>query len=192
MGLPRPAHRDQSRSAAGRQKAADGGHWRCAGNACRKYAQKFLDLQREQFKRIGVFGRWDDPYSTMTPQYESVVLATFYDFLEKEFRLQGPALGLLVHPRQDRAGRSRSRIRKPHQPDGLGEVRADRRSGDDSIPRSRERKFSPSSGPPRRGRFPRPWRWPFIPTKSMSRSNPAARFTSSPSNWPPSSPAKSG
>ncbi len=28
---------------------------------CRKYAQKFLDLQREQFKRIGVFGRWDRP-----------------------------------------------------------------------------------------------------------------------------------
>ena len=57
--------------------------------ACRKYAQKFLDLQREQFKRIGVFGRWDQPYSTMTPQYESVVLATFYDFLEKGFVYKG-------------------------------------------------------------------------------------------------------
>jgi isoleucyl-tRNA synthetase len=56
---------------------------------CRKYAQKFLDLQREQFKRIGVFGRWDEPYSTMTPQYESVVLATLYDFLEKEFVYKG-------------------------------------------------------------------------------------------------------
>jgi isoleucyl-tRNA synthetase len=57
--------------------------------ACRKYAQKFLDLQREQFKRIGVFGRWERPYSTMTPQYESVVLATFYDFLEKDFVYKG-------------------------------------------------------------------------------------------------------
>ena len=57
--------------------------------ACRKYAQKFLDLQREQFKRIGVFGRWGQPYSTMTPQYESVVLATFYDFLEKGFVYKG-------------------------------------------------------------------------------------------------------
>jgi isoleucyl-tRNA synthetase len=57
--------------------------------ACRKYAQKFLDLQREQFKRIGVFGRWDEPYSTMTPRYESVVLATFYDFLEKGFVYKG-------------------------------------------------------------------------------------------------------
>jgi isoleucyl-tRNA synthetase len=56
---------------------------------CRKYAQKFLDLQREQFKRIGVFGRWDRPYSTMTPAYEAVVLRTFYDFLEKGFVYKG-------------------------------------------------------------------------------------------------------
>ena len=41
---------------------------------CRKFAEKYLDLQREQFKRIGVFGRFDRPYATMTPQYESVVL----------------------------------------------------------------------------------------------------------------------
>ncbi len=56
---------------------------------CRKYAQKYLDLQREQFKRIGVFGRWENPYSTMTPQYESVVLSTLYDFLEKGFVYKG-------------------------------------------------------------------------------------------------------
>ena len=58
---------------------------------CRKYAQKFLDLQREQFKRIGVFGRWDNPYSTMTPGYESVVLRTFYDFLRKGSSTRGCA-----------------------------------------------------------------------------------------------------
>ena len=45
---------------------------------CRKFAQKFLDLQREQFKRIGVFGRFERPYATMNPQYESVVLKTFF------------------------------------------------------------------------------------------------------------------
>ena len=56
---------------------------------CRKYAQKFLDLQRQQFKRIGVFGRFDKPYATMTPQYESVVLRTFYSFYENEFVYKG-------------------------------------------------------------------------------------------------------
>ncbi len=56
---------------------------------CRKYAQKYLDLQREQFKRIGVFGRWDDPYSTMDPRYESVVLETFYSFYERGLVYKG-------------------------------------------------------------------------------------------------------
>ena len=56
---------------------------------CRKYAEKFLDLQRNQFKRIGVFGRWDNPYSTMTPQYESVVLEILYAFSEKGFVYKG-------------------------------------------------------------------------------------------------------
>ena len=56
---------------------------------CRKYAQKFLDLQRQQFKRIGVFGRFDKPYATMTPQYESVVLSTFYSFYENGFVYKG-------------------------------------------------------------------------------------------------------
>ena len=56
---------------------------------CRSYAEKYLDLQREQFKRIGVVGRFEKPYSTMTPEYESVVLATFYNFFEKGFVYKG-------------------------------------------------------------------------------------------------------
>ncbi len=57
--------------------------------ACREYANKYLDLQREQFKRIGVFGRWDDPYSTMSRQYESVIARSFFDFFEKGFVYKG-------------------------------------------------------------------------------------------------------
>ena len=56
---------------------------------CRKYAQKFLDLQRQQFKRIGVFGRFEKPYATMTAQYESVVLSTFFSFYENGFVYKG-------------------------------------------------------------------------------------------------------
>jgi isoleucyl-tRNA synthetase len=50
--------------------------------ACRAYANKYLDLQRDQFKRLGVFGRFDQPYSTMSPQYESVIVRTLFDFME--------------------------------------------------------------------------------------------------------------
>lgn len=49
---------------------------------CRQYAEKFLNIQREQFKRLGILGRWDEPYSTMTPQYESVIVRQLFDFME--------------------------------------------------------------------------------------------------------------
>ncbi|MFB3815783.1 MAG: isoleucine--tRNA ligase [Terriglobales bacterium] len=58
-------------------------------NECRKYAEKYLDLQREQFKRIGVLGQWDKPYSTMTPEYESVVMELFFSFFEKGMVYKG-------------------------------------------------------------------------------------------------------
>ncbi|HEY6309059.1 MAG TPA: isoleucine--tRNA ligase [Candidatus Angelobacter sp.] len=51
--------------------------------ACREYANKYLNLQRTQFKRLGIFGRWEQPYSTMDPQYESVIVRTLFDFMEK-------------------------------------------------------------------------------------------------------------
>src|SRR5258708_11780561 len=49
---------------------------------CRKYAEKYVDIQREQFKRIGVFGRWEKPYLTMSPQYESWIVRSLFDFME--------------------------------------------------------------------------------------------------------------
>ncbi|MBV9343223.1 MAG: isoleucine--tRNA ligase [Acidobacteria bacterium] len=56
---------------------------------CRRYADKYLDLQREQFKRLGILGRFAKPYSTMTPEYEAVVIETFYRFYEQGFVYKG-------------------------------------------------------------------------------------------------------
>jgi len=53
--------------------------------ACREYAQRFLDIQREQFIRLGVFGRWQQPYSTMSFEYEAAIVETFYRFFETGF-----------------------------------------------------------------------------------------------------------
>ncbi len=44
---------------------------------CRIYAEKFVGIQREQFKRLGVFGDWENPYLTMTYDYEAVTVAEF-------------------------------------------------------------------------------------------------------------------
>src|SRR3954464_4235267 len=56
---------------------------------CRKYAEKYVGLQREQFQRLGVLGRWNDPYLTMSAQYESEIAHTFFQFLEKGFVYKG-------------------------------------------------------------------------------------------------------
>src|SRR5215468_7199153 len=47
---------------------------------CRAYADKFLNIQREQFLRLGIFGRFEQPYSTMSPEYEAVIAETFFTF----------------------------------------------------------------------------------------------------------------
>ena len=57
--------------------------------ACRAYAQKYVDLQTSQFERIGCFGRWDKPYLTMSRDYEARTLEAFYGFLEKGFVYRG-------------------------------------------------------------------------------------------------------
>jgi len=41
---------------------------------CKKYALKYIDIQREEFRRLGVFGEWEKPYLTMNPEYEGEVL----------------------------------------------------------------------------------------------------------------------
>jgi isoleucyl-tRNA synthetase len=57
--------------------------------ACRAYAQKYIDLQTSQLERIGVFGRWEKPYKTMARDYEARTLEAFYGFLEKGFVYRG-------------------------------------------------------------------------------------------------------
>ena len=38
---------------------------------CREYAEKYISVQREEFKRLGVFGDWEHPYRTLDPAYEA-------------------------------------------------------------------------------------------------------------------------
>jgi isoleucyl-tRNA synthetase len=57
--------------------------------ACREYAQKYLDLQSSQFQRLGVFGRFNDPYSTMSKGYEAKIAEVFFDFFERDFVYKG-------------------------------------------------------------------------------------------------------
>ncbi len=51
---------------------------------CEAFARKFIDLQRAQFKRLGVLGQWERPYLTMNPAYEAEILRAFAVFVEKD------------------------------------------------------------------------------------------------------------
>src|SRR6185295_2028938 len=57
--------------------------------ACETYARKYIDLQRTQFKRLGVLGDWDNPYLTLNKQYEADELRLFADIVEKGFVYRG-------------------------------------------------------------------------------------------------------
>ena len=57
--------------------------------ACEAYARKYIDIQREQFKRLGVLGDWDNPYLTLNKEYEADELRLFADIVEKGFVYRG-------------------------------------------------------------------------------------------------------
>src|SRR6187551_355353 len=48
-----------------------------------EFARKYVDIQRQQFKRLGVFGDWEHPYLTLAPAYEAEILRAFAIFVEK-------------------------------------------------------------------------------------------------------------
>ncbi|HTJ00905.1 MAG TPA: isoleucine--tRNA ligase [Dongiaceae bacterium] len=57
--------------------------------ACDAYARKYIDLQRVQFKRLGVLGDWDNPYLTLNKEYEADELRLFANIVEKGFVYRG-------------------------------------------------------------------------------------------------------
>jgi len=56
---------------------------------CREYALKFVDIQREEFRRLGVFGDWESPYLTLTNHYEGTIVREFNKFVRKGYVYRG-------------------------------------------------------------------------------------------------------
>lgn len=84
-GLPIESKVTQELRAAG-NTSADAASIR---SACDSYARKYIDLQRSQFKRLGVFGEWSNPYLTLDKGYEAAELRLFADLVEKGFVYRG-------------------------------------------------------------------------------------------------------
>ncbi|NLM88149.1 MAG: isoleucine--tRNA ligase, partial [Syntrophomonadaceae bacterium] len=56
---------------------------------CRDYALKYVDLQREQFKRLGVRGDWYNPYLTLKPEFEAIQVKVFGEMAKKGYIYKG-------------------------------------------------------------------------------------------------------
>ena len=56
---------------------------------CRDYATKYVEQHKRDFKRLGVFGRWNDPYLTMSHEYEATIASAFLEFMERGYVYRG-------------------------------------------------------------------------------------------------------
>ena len=56
---------------------------------CRQFATRYVEQHKKDFKRLGVFGRWNDPYLTMSFEYEATIAGAFLDFMEKGYVYRG-------------------------------------------------------------------------------------------------------
>lgn len=56
---------------------------------CRDYAMKYMDIQRKQFRRLGVRGDWENPYLTLKPQFEGVQIKVFGEMAKKGYIYKG-------------------------------------------------------------------------------------------------------
>lgn len=56
---------------------------------CREHASKYFNIQREEFKRLGVLGDWDNPYLTMSHEYEASVIGALSDMVRDGYIYRG-------------------------------------------------------------------------------------------------------
>ena len=100
-GKQKPNFRDSAAMVAFRQE-------------CRAYATHWLNVQREEFKRLGIIGDWDHPYATMRLSRRSADRARTDEVRRQRHALSRLQAGDVERGREDRARRSRGRVRGLH------------------------------------------------------------------------------
>ncbi len=53
---------------------------------CRQFAARYVEQHKRDFKRLGIFGRWNDPYLTMSPEYEATIAGAFAFTIRRRWR----------------------------------------------------------------------------------------------------------
>ena len=108
-GKPKPDFRDSTAMVAFRKE-------------CRAYATHWLNVQREEFKRLGIIGDWDHPYATMSYPAEAADRARADEVRRQRHALSRLQAGDVERGGEDRAGRGRGRVRGLHLGHGVGEI----------------------------------------------------------------------
>ena len=85
--------------------------------ACEAYARKFIDVQRAQFKRLGVLGDWENPYLTLNKEYEADELRLFADIVAKGFVYRGKKPVYWSIPCRTALAEAEVEYRRPRQPE---------------------------------------------------------------------------
>jgi isoleucyl-tRNA synthetase len=57
--------------------------------ACRAYAEKYVDIQRRDFKRLGILGTWENPYKTLKFEYQAAIVRALGKFVEQDMVYKG-------------------------------------------------------------------------------------------------------
>ncbi len=92
---------------------------------CRDFANHWIGVQREQFKRLGCIGQWDKPYTTMDFRAEATIARELHKFVDNDLLYRGFRPGDVVAGGEDRARRSRGRVSREILADDLCEVSGD-------------------------------------------------------------------
>ena len=88
---------------------------------CREYAERWIDMQRAEFKRLGVLGDWQRPYTTMDYRVRGGDLPRAGQVPARTARCTAARSPVMwSRGREDRAGRGRGRVSRPHVADDLG------------------------------------------------------------------------
>ena len=124
---------------------------------CREYADKFWNIQRDEFQRLGVLGDWERPYLTMDKAYEATIIREFGKFVEQGGVYKG--LKPVLWCTQDQTALAEAEVEYMDHvsPSVYVKFPFDAPPGNGlALPASKEsRKFPSSFGPRRPGRFRR-------------------------------------
>jgi isoleucyl-tRNA synthetase len=82
-GLPIETQVEKELGGKGKVPAAD------FRKLCRQFATRYVEQHKKDFQRLGIFGRWNDPYLTMNFGYEATIAGAFLDFMEKGYVYRG-------------------------------------------------------------------------------------------------------